>query len=215
MEVPSEDPLLNGYFGEMYSVGMQNGSDPRFLQGIATLKHFDANQLEGNWPGPESECTGGVCTRHTINASISRYDWASSYLPAFQRSVVQGGAQAVMCSYNSINGVPSCANELMLGQILRKKWGFRGMVTSDSGAVADISSNHHYAPDLASASVLAISAGCDVESAGWGNDPAKGIGPWATGGPYIDYLPKAVTDGKMKESVLDEALRHTVGLRFR
>ena len=40
MEVPSEDPLLNGYFGEMYSVGMQNGTDPRFLQGIATLKHF-------------------------------------------------------------------------------------------------------------------------------------------------------------------------------
>ena len=100
-EVPSEDPLLNGYFGQMYSIGMQNGSDPRYLQGIATLKHFDANQLEGNWPGPESVCTGGTCTRHTINASISMYDWASSYLPAFQRSVVQGGAQAVMCSYNA------------------------------------------------------------------------------------------------------------------
>jgi beta-glucosidase-like glycosyl hydrolase len=98
MEVPSEDPLLNGYFGEMYSLGMQNGSDHRFLQGIATLKHFDANQLEGNWPGPESTCTGGTCTRHSINASISLYDWASSYLPAFKRSVVQGGAQAVMCS---------------------------------------------------------------------------------------------------------------------
>ena len=51
------DPLLNGYFGQMYSLGMQNGSDPRFLQGIATLKHFDANQLEGDWPGPESVCT--------------------------------------------------------------------------------------------------------------------------------------------------------------
>ena len=63
------------------------------------------------------------------------------------------------------------------------------MVTGDSGAVEDISSNHHYAPDLASATVDAISAGCDVESAGWGNDPTKGIGPWATGGPYIDYLP--------------------------
>jgi beta-glucosidase len=97
-QVPSEDPLLNGFFGAEYSLGMQNGSDPRFLQGIATLKHFDANQLEGDWPGPSSVCTGGVCTRHTINASISTYDWASSYLPAFQRSVVQGGAQAVMCS---------------------------------------------------------------------------------------------------------------------
>ena len=69
----------------------------------------------------------------------------------------------------------------MLGKILRGKWGFQGMVTSDSGAVADISSAHHYTPDLASATVAAVSAGCDVESAGWGNDPAKGIGPWATG----------------------------------
>ena len=62
--------------------------------------------------------------------------------------------------------VPSCANELMLGKILRGKWGFRGMVTSDSGAVADISGSHHYASNLGNASVLAVSAGCDVESAG-------------------------------------------------
>ena len=116
---------------------------------------------------------------------------------------------------NAINGVPSCANHVMLGQILRDKWGFNGMVSSDSGAVVDISDAHHYAADHAAASVAAISAGCDVESAGWGNDPAKGIGPWATGGPYIDFLPAAVTSGKMKESVIDEALRNTVGLRFR
>ena len=66
-----------------------------------------------------------------------------------------------------------------------------------------------------SATVEAIKAGCDVESAGWGNDPSKGIGPWATGGPYIDYLPGKVKNGSLAESVIDEALRHTVGLRFR
>ena len=98
MEVASEDPLLNGFFGQMYSVGMQVGDDPRFLQGIATLKHFDANSLEGNWPGPESMCPGGICTRHTIDVNISRYDLASSYLPAFKRSVIEGNVQAVMCS---------------------------------------------------------------------------------------------------------------------
>ena len=81
-----------------YSVGMQVGEDPRFLQGIATLKHFDANSLEGNWPGPSSMCPGGVCTRHTIDVNISRYDLASSYLPAFKRSVIEGNGQAVMCS---------------------------------------------------------------------------------------------------------------------
>ena len=64
-----------------------------------------------------------------------------------------------------------------LGKVLRDKWGFKGMVTSDSGAVADIFEPHHFTPDLKSACVAAISAGCDVESAGWGNDPSKGIGP--------------------------------------
>ena len=93
MEVPGEDPLLNGMFGEQYAKGMQNGSDPRFLQGIATLKHFDANSLEGDWPGPESMCPGGTCTRHTIDVNISAYDLASTYLPAFRRAVVEGGAQ--------------------------------------------------------------------------------------------------------------------------
>jgi beta-glucosidase-like glycosyl hydrolase len=66
------------------------------------------------------------------------------YLPAFKRSVVQGGVQAVMCSYNAINGVPSCANEWLLGDVLRKGWDFKGMVTGDSGAVQDIYSSHKF-----------------------------------------------------------------------
>ena len=51
METPSEDPFICGSYGAQYSIGLQNGDDPRFLQGIATLKHFDANSLEGSW-GP-------------------------------------------------------------------------------------------------------------------------------------------------------------------
>ena len=156
-------------------------------------------------PGP-----GGVCTRHTIDVTISKYDLASSYLPAFKRSIVQGNAQAVMCSYNSINGIPSCANNWLLGTTLRDSWDFKGMVTGDSGAVADIANSHHYAHNMSQATIEAISAGTDVQSAGWKRDQ-----PWATGGAYIDDLPNAVRAGLLNESVLDEALRHTVGLRFR
>lgn len=68
--MPSEDPLLNGYFGQMYSLGMQNGSDSRFLQGIATLKHFDANQLEGEPKTQstlESDCSIGIALKRVVS----------------------------------------------------------------------------------------------------------------------------------------------------
>ena len=54
-------------------------------------------------------------TRYNFNAIVSAYDLADSYLPAFKRTVQTGGALGIMCSYNSINGVPSCANNALIG----------------------------------------------------------------------------------------------------
>ena len=93
-----EDPFLNGQFGKEYTIGLQTSkTDPRFLQAIVTLKHFDANSLEGDWPGPGSSksypgsgCPGRICTRHTVDPNISMYDLASTYLPAFRTSVEDG-----------------------------------------------------------------------------------------------------------------------------
>ena len=51
-----------------------------------TLKHFDANSLEGNWG------QGGKITRHTVDATVSKFDLQTSYLPAFRTAVVEGGA---------------------------------------------------------------------------------------------------------------------------
>jgi hypothetical protein len=111
LETPSEDPAVCGSFGVEVTKGLQESkSDPRFVQAVVTLKHFDANSLEGNW-GP-----GGTITRHTCDAKISQYDLHDTYLPAFRQSVVEGKALGVMCSYNAINGVPSCANPWLLNQ---------------------------------------------------------------------------------------------------
>lgn len=115
----------------------------------------------------------------------------------------------MMCSYNGVNGVPSCANKWLLGQKLRKEWGFKGYVTGDSGAVADIYSTHFYAPTMEDAVVDAVSAGTDVQSAGWPKDH-----PWSVHGQYIDMIPKAVRAGKLSEQAVDEAVRHTLMLRF-
>jgi beta-glucosidase-like glycosyl hydrolase len=174
------------------------------MQAVVTLKHFDANSLEGPW-GKDNKIT-----RHTVDANISMYDLFETYLPAFRDSVVDGKAAGVMCSYNAVNGVPACASSFLLQDVLRDEWGFDGYVTSDSGAVKDILENHHYTSNWNDTVKAAIEAGCDMESASWPKDH-----PWSTGGPYIDYVPGVVRSGLMNESKLDDALRHTLDLRFR
>jgi beta-D-xylosidase 4 len=212
LETPSEDPGVCGTFGSEVTQGLQVGSDklhsdPRFLQAVVTLKHFDANSLEGSWSADGSP--HGPLNRHTVDVNISQHDLFASYLPAFKQAVVEGDAKGVMCSYNSINGYPSCANPWLLQDTLRKAWGFKGYVTSDSGAVVDVFKEHHFTANWTQTVAAALNAGCDVESAPWGKD-----GAWRTGGPYIDYAPAAVSEGLMKEDTIDAALRNAVGLRF-
>jgi len=206
LETPGEDPLLNGAFGREVTLGLQENPsiDSKYLQAVVTLKHFDANSLEGPWG------ENGEITRHTVNANISAYDLATTYLPAFRESVVNGNAAGVMCSYNALNGVPACASEFLLEQKLRGEWKFDGYVTSDSGAVKDILESHHYRSNWNETVAAALTAGCDMESAPWPPNH-----PWATGGPYIDYVPNAVRNGLLAESRLDDALRNVLGLRFR
>jgi xylan 1,4-beta-xylosidase len=211
LETPGEDPLVNGLYGAMYTLGLQNGDDPRFLQAVTTLKHYDANSLEGTWDTDgKYDLKNGTLNRHSFNAIISKYDLASTYLPAFRRSVVQGGAKGVMCSYNEVNGIPSCANSLLLKDLLRDTWGFDGYVTSDSGAVTDINQNHHYCKDLTCSVGAALSNGCDVESAPWPPNH-----PWGTGSPYIKYTGDAIKKKLMTEDDLNTALYHALMIRFR
>lgn len=62
-------------------------------------------------------------------------DYADSYLPAFRACVERGKASSIMCSYNSINGVPSCANKELLTDVARGVWDFDGYITGDCAAV--------------------------------------------------------------------------------
>ena len=71
-------------------------------------------------------------------------DMADTYLPAFQACVQGGGASSVMCSYNSVRGIPACASRDLLQQQLRAQWDFRGIVASDCQAVQVAFSKHHY-----------------------------------------------------------------------
>ena len=109
---------------------------PSRSQGAAaSCKHLAAYSLEG---------AKETVSRHGFDAKFSAQDLADTYLPAF-KACVEAGAKGLMCAYNSINGVPACASDLM--RTAREKWGFDGVVVSDCDAVADIANVHAYTND--------------------------------------------------------------------
>ena len=110
-EFMGEDPYLAGHMAANFVLGLQSQDV------IATVKHFDANNAEYN--------------RHNINAIISQRALHEIYLPAFKDAVEIGHAGAVMDSYNLVNGEHSTQNKELNINILRKRWGFKGILMSD------------------------------------------------------------------------------------
>src|SRR5262245_7564844 len=129
-ETYGEDPYLTSRLGVAFVTGLQ-GNDPKYWKTIATSKHFAVHS------GPES-------TRHSVDVTASRHDMEDTYLPAFRATVMEGKAQSVMCAYNSLNGQPACADDVLLNEHLRNYWKFQGYVVSDCAAVTDIFQNHHF-----------------------------------------------------------------------
>ena len=150
-ETYGEDPFLTSRLGVAFVKGIQ-GDDPDYFRAIATPKHYAVHS------GPES-------TRHKANIDPSEHDLWDTYLPAFRATITEGQADSIMCSYNAVDGVPACASKMLLGDILRTDWGFKGFVTSDCDAINDFSqkNGHHYASDQATGSVAGILAGTDTD----------------------------------------------------
>ncbi len=149
-ETYGEDPYLTSRMGVAFVTGLQ-GDDPKYFRTIATPKHYAVHS------GPEP-------LRHEFNVDVSPRDLEDTYLPAFRATVTEAHADSLMCAYNDIDGVPACANTMLLQQHLRRDWGFDGFVTSDCGAIDDFYSpnGHHYSPDAAHASATAAEAGTET-----------------------------------------------------
>jgi beta-glucosidase len=183
-ETYGEDPFLTAKLGVAFVTGMQ-GNDPHYYRVISTPKHFAVHS------GPEP-------TRHTADVTVSKHDELDTYLPAFRATVVEGGAGSVMCAYNSINGEPACANEFLLQDQLRGKWGFRGYVVSDCEAIINIYRDHHFTATQAEGSALALRRGMDNECV----DFVSKVHDNHDYKPYLD----AYRQGILKEDEIDTAL---------
>lgn len=122
---------------------------------IATCKHYAGNDFEGY----------GSISRHNFDAQISYQDLNEFYLAPF-RVCAERDAGAFMCSYNSVNGAPACANTYLMEDILRKHWGWEKdehYISTDCGAVDDIWENHKYVATKGEAAAVALKAGADLE----------------------------------------------------
>jgi beta-glucosidase len=150
-ETYGEDPFLTSRLGVAFVRGIQ-GDDENYFRAIATPKHYAVHS------GPET-------TRHKVDVDPSDHDLWDTYLPAFRATITEGKADSIMCAYNRVDKDPACASKMLLGDILRGDWGFKGFVTSDCDAIDDFSqpNGHHYSTDHETGSVAGILAGTDTD----------------------------------------------------
>jgi len=183
-ETYGEDPFLTGRLAVAFIQGLQ-GDDPKYVKAMACAKHFAVHS------GPEAG-------RHNFDAQPPERDFYETYLPQFEAAVREGHVGAVMGAYNRVYGTPACASSLLLSNLLRAQWGFKGHVVADCDAIYDIFMGHNYSPTLEAAATAAVKAGCDLCC-----------------GVQYRALTDAVTDGSMKEAELDTAVERLLEARFR
>ena len=180
-EVYGEDPFLNGSMAMAFVKGLQ-GDDPRYWQAAALLKHFLANSNEDH-----------------RNSSSSNFDerlfWEYYSVP-FRMGFLDGGAKAVMASYNGWNGTPMAVHPI-LGSILRDKWGV-DVISSDGGAVKLLVNPRHLFPNQEAAVVACLKAGINQFL-----------------DTYVDEIKAALKHGSLTVADIDGALRPKVRIAIK
>ena len=161
------------------------GDDAHYLKLAATLKHFAVNNVETD--------------RQKLNAVVSERMLHEYWLPHWRDAIVEGRAQSVMASYNAINGTPDNINRWLLTDTLKNDWGFQGFVVSDLGGVRTMVEGHEQKKmSYEDAVAQSLMAGCDFSDK-----------------EFQDNIPAAVTDGKLSEVRLNDALTRVLRVRFR
>lgn len=141
-ETYGEDPFLTSEMGIAFISAFEK------MNIITTPKHFIANVGDG---GRDS---------YPINYNERQLD--EIYLPPFEAVIKRGGARSIMTAYNSLNGMPSSANDWLLNKKLKGEWGFNGFAISDANAVGGSTVLLFTAKDYPTAGQQAISNGLDV-----------------------------------------------------
>ena len=180
-EYMGEDPYLAARMVVPYIQGVQQN-------GVAAcVKHYALNNQEVN--------------RHTTNVIVDDRALREIYLPAFKAAVQEGKAWSIMGAYNLYKDQHACHNQYLLNDILKKEWGFDGVVVSDWGGTHNTEEAIHY--------------GLDMEFGSWTNGLSNGASNaydnYYLAQPYL----KLIKEGKVGTAELDDKVRRVLRLIFR
>jgi len=188
VEGAGEDPWLGSVMAAARVRGFQGGDHGLGLGAsdamLATAKHFAA------YGGAE----GG---RDYNSVELTERTLWEIYLPPYE-AAVKAGAATVMSSFNDIGGTPAHASEWLLDDVLRGRWGFKGLVVSDWGGIEELIS-HRVAATKGDAGILALRAGVDI-------DMSDAV--------YADSMAAAVRTGRIPIALVDSSVRRMLRLKY-
>lgn len=173
------------------------------VMGVAMIKGFQGDSLG-------SATSIAACPKHFVGygAAEGGRDYNSTYIPERRlrnvylppfEAAAKAGAATFMTSFNDNDGVPSTGNKFILKDVLRDEWGFDGLVVTD-WASANEMINHGFAADPKEVAMKAVNAGVDMEMVSY---------------TFVKELPGLVKEGKVKESVIDDAVRNILRIKYR
>lgn len=177
------------YYGSRVAAAMvkgYQGTDAKANNTVmACVKHF---ALYG----------GALAGRDYNPVDMSDRSMLQDYLPPY-KAAIDAGAGSVMTSFNDINGIPAAVNEWLLTDLLRKQWGFTGMVVTDYTALNELVA-HGVAADEADAAAQALRAGNDMDM---------------VGEVYLNYLNQKLKEGKTSEALINAACKRILEAKYK
>lgn len=183
MESTGEDPYLNAQFARALVEGYQGDGIHKDGNIAACAKHFAAY--------------GAVESGREYNTvDVSEFILRDQYFPSF-KAAVDAGVKLIMTAFNTVLGIPASGNKWLLRDVLRKEWGFKGVVISDYGAVKELIA-HGYAKDERDAAKKALEAGVDIEM---------------MSSTYPNHLKDLIENGDLDVQLLDEAVWRILTLK--
>ncbi|KAJ0017072.1 hypothetical protein Pint_10025 [Pistacia integerrima] len=191
IETPGEDPFIVGRYAVNYVRGLQdvegheNYTDlnSRPLKVSSCCKHYAAYDVD-YWLGID---------RTSFDARVHEQDMVETFLRPFEMCVKDGDVSSVMCSYNRVNGIPTCADPKLLNQTIRGEWDLHGYIVSDCDSIDVMVNKHKFLGDTNEDAVAqTLKAGLDLDC----------------GIFYPNFTANAVKQGKVREGDIDKSLKY-------
>jgi beta-glucosidase len=183
-EGSGEDAFLGSQIAKAMVDGYQENDLSKDSTVMACVKHY---ALYG----------ASEAGRDYNTVDMSKVRMYNEYLPPY-KAAVDAGVGSVMSSFNTVDGIPASANRFLLTDVLRKQWGFRGLVVSDYTSISEMI--NHGLGDLQTVSAKSLNAGMDMDMVSEG---------------FLTTLQESLKQGKVSLKTIDEACRKVLEAKYK